>query len=158
MPCVVIDQRAATTCDNAAAEQQLSDCNNIDKSGEPTLRLTLRCAHRAALLEAFAAEYRPALRRTERHRGVFAALRAIRFRFGAHRCATAAAIRAGAYAFRAFRFAPLASLGLVLEALVGEKHLFAGCEHKFRIAFRALQYFVVEFHEPPPLARVEREG
>src|SRR5882672_10209941 len=51
-------------------------------------------------------------------------------------------------AFGPLRFTGLTSLGLVLEALVGEKHLFAACEHKLRTALRALQHLVVVFHEP----------
>ena len=52
-----VDQRAATNCDNEAAKQQLNDCNdscnnNNDTSGVRTLRLTLRRAHRAPLLES----------------------------------------------------------------------------------------------------------
>src|SRR6267142_251174 len=46
------------------------------------------------------------------------------------------------------RFTGLTSLGLVLEALVGEKHLFAACEHELRTALRTLQHLVVVFHEP----------
>src|SRR5216683_2538345 len=51
-------------------------------------------------------------------------------------------------AFGPLRFTGLTSLGLVLEALVGEKHLFAAGEHKLRTALRALQHLVVVFHEP----------
>ena len=91
-----------------------------------------RCAHRAALLEAFAAEYGAALSRAEGHRRFFAALRASRLRFGTHR--SGAAICAAAYAFRTLRLTRFAPLGLVLEALVGEKHLLAGGKYKLRIA------------------------
>ena len=95
--------------------------------------------------------------RAEGHRRFFAALRASRLRFGTHR--SGAAICAAAHAFRTLRLARFAAFGLVLEAFVGEKHLLAGSKHKFRIAFRALQYFIVEFHvDRPPLARIEREG
>src|ERR1700722_540711 len=117
----------------------------------------LRCAHRAALLKAFAAEHGPTLSRAKRHRRIFTTLRASGFRFGTHR-RTAAAVCAAAHTFGTLGFARLASLGLVLEALIGEKHLLAGSEYELRIAFRALQYLVVEFHEPLPLARAEREG
>src|SRR6266850_1661088 len=51
-------------------------------------------------------------------------------------------------AFGPLRFTGLASLGLVLEALVGEEHLFAAGEYKLRTALRALQHLVVVFHEP----------
>src|SRR5882724_4815188 len=50
--------------------------------------------------------------------------------------------------FGPLRFTGLTSLGLVLEALVGEKHLFAACEHELRTALRTLQHLVVVFHEP----------
>jgi hypothetical protein len=51
-------------------------------------------------------------------------------------------------AFGSLCFAGFTSFGLVLEALVGEKHLFAAGEHEFRTAFRTLQHLVVVFHEP----------
>src|SRR6267143_1302069 len=51
-------------------------------------------------------------------------------------------------ALGALRFTGLTPLGLVLEALVGEKHLFAAVEHKLRTALRTLQHLVVVFHEP----------
>jgi hypothetical protein len=47
---------------------------------------------------------------------------------------------------RPLGFAILAPLGLVFEALVGEKHLFAGGENKLLIAFRAFQDLIVIFH------------
>jgi hypothetical protein len=51
-----------------------------------------------------------------------------------------------ARALRTLGFAVLAPLGLVLKALVGEKHLFAGGEDKFLAAFRTLQDLIVVFH------------
>jgi hypothetical protein len=45
---------------------------------------------------------------------------------------------ARAYGIGALRLAGFASLGLILEALVGEEHLLAGREYKFRSAFGAL--------------------
>ena len=51
-------------------------------------------------------------------------------------------------AFGPLCFTTFTALGLVLEALVGEKHLFAACEYKLRAALRALQHLVVVFHEP----------
>lgn len=51
-------------------------------------------------------------------------------------------------AFRALGLAALASLGLVLETFVGEKHLLAGSKNKLSTAFRTLQDPVVVFHEP----------
>jgi hypothetical protein len=48
----------------------------------------------------------------------------------------------------AFRLASLAALGFVLEAFVGEKHLFAGGKNEFSATLRTLQYSIVVFHEP----------
>jgi hypothetical protein len=53
-------------------------------------------------------------------------------------------------ALRAICFAVFAPLGLVLETLVGEKHLLAGCENKLGVAFRALQDLIVVFHCAAP--------
>jgi hypothetical protein len=114
----------------------------------------LRRAHRSPLLEAFATEHGPTLCRTKRNCRFFTALRASRLCLGAHRRGAVCA----AAAFRTLGLARLAALGFVFEAFVGEKHLLAGSKHKLRIAFRALQYFVVEFHEPPPLARSRARG
>jgi hypothetical protein len=47
---------------------------------------------------------------------------------------------------RALGFAILAPFGLVLEALIGEKHLLAGGENKFLIAIRTLQDLIMVFH------------
>jgi len=44
--------------------------------------------------------------------------------------------------------ARLAAFRFVLEAFVGEKHLFAGGKNEFSAAFRTLQYSIVVFHEP----------
>jgi hypothetical protein len=52
----------------------------------------------------------------------------------------------------ALRLARLTSLRFVLEALVGEKELFAGRKHKFRAAINALEDAVPVFH-CSPLAR-----
>jgi hypothetical protein len=57
---------------------------------------------------------------------------------------------AGAGALSAFGFAVLAPLRLVLEALIGKKHLLAGGEDEFRTAFAALQDSIVVFHVPLP--------
>ena len=53
-------------------------------------------------------------------------------------------------AFSALGFAALATLRLVLEALVGEKHLFASSKDKLGTAFRTLQNPIVEFHLSAP--------
>src|SRR5215469_16844887 len=103
-------------------------------------------AHRAALLKAFAAEDGTALGWAKRDRGLLTALRAVGLGFGAHgRCRTVTST------FGALGFARLATFGLVLEALVGEEHLFAGSENKFGATLRALQHLVMVFHEPLPL-------
>src|SRR4029077_3033168 len=81
----------------------------------------LGCAHGAALLKAFAAENGTPLRGTEGHRSLLAALRTIGFGFGAHRGVAPSA----SAAFGTLGFASLAALGLVFEALVRKKHLFA---------------------------------
>ena len=92
-------------------------------------------------METFAAEHGPSLRRAERNRGFLSALRAGCFGFRPLKI-----IGAWTRALRAFGFAVLAPLGLVLEALVGEKHLFAGGEDKLLTAFRTLQDLIVIFH------------
>ncbi len=47
-----------------------------------------------------------------------------------------------------FSLATFATLGLVFEPLVGEKHLFAGGKYEFSSALRTLQHSIVIFHEP----------
>jgi hypothetical protein len=54
--------------------------------------------------------------------------------------------------------ARLAALRFVLEAFVGEKHLFAGGKNEFSAAFRTLQYSIVVFHEPLSPGPVAGEG
>jgi len=54
-------------------------------------------------------------------------------------------------AFGTLRLACLASLGFVLEAFVGEEHLFASRKNELGTALRALQDLIVVFHEPFPL-------
>jgi hypothetical protein len=93
------------------------------------------------LLKTLAAVNGPSLRGLEGNGRFFPALRAHRLRFdplNAYR-AWIAALRADSLA----RFAPL---GLVFEALVGEKHLLAGGENEFSPAFPALQDLIVVFH------------
>ena len=97
------------------------------------------CAHRTPLLKTFAAINGPALSRLEGNRSFLPALRAGGFRFGALKSA-------GTCTLCPSRLAGLTTLGLILKALVGEKHLFAGGENKFRTAFRALQDSIVIFH------------
>ena len=99
-----------------------------------------RSPKRSPLLEAFTAIHGAALRRFEGHGRLFSTLRADRFRFhpldGGRRFAT----------LRANRLTSLATLGLVLEALIREKHLLAGGENEFSPALGALQDFVMVFH------------
>jgi hypothetical protein len=68
-------------------------------------------------------------------------LRTDSFRFYAlgRTCPVSTILRAGG-------LASLAPLGLVLEALIGEKHLFAGGEDKLPSALTALQDPIVIFH------------
>jgi hypothetical protein len=103
----------------------------------------LRGAHGTALLEALAAKNRAALSRAEGHRSFLSALRAICLRFGAHR---RTATSSSAASFGALGFASLAALGLVLEALIREKHLLARSKNKLGATLRTLQDLIVVFH------------
>src|SRR5690349_24548724 len=107
----------------------------------------LRRAHCPPLLKAFPAEDRASLRRPERNRGFFSALRAAGFGFGANRGRSASPAATG---LRAFCFTTFAALGFVLESFVGKEHLFAGGKNEFGATLRALQYFVVVFHGSVP--------
>jgi hypothetical protein len=101
-------------------------------------------AHAPPLLKTFAAEHGPSLRRAERNGSFLSALRAGSFGF---RPLEAGYTWAGRTRnLTPLGFAVLAPLGLVFEALVGEKHLFAGGEDKLLTAFRALQDLIVIFH------------
>src|SRR4029450_10882885 len=94
-------------------------------------------------LEAFAAENGASLRRTERHRGLFPAGRTVGrglYALAAHRAATAR--RAGG----PLGLAALAALGFVLEILVGEEELLAGCPDERGPAVHAVQGLVLELH------------
>jgi len=101
------------------------------------------CAHPAALLKAFAAVHRTPLCWPERNRGLFAALRADRLGF---HTLSASAPTGTVGPLNATGLTSLAPLGFVLEAFVGEKHLFAGREYKFGSTFGALQDLVMIFH------------
>jgi hypothetical protein len=105
--------------------------------------LLLRRSQRSPLLEALPAKHRASLRRPEGNGRLFPALRAGRLRLCPH-------LSPAATAFRALCFARFTSFGLVLKALVREKHLLAGCKYKFGAAFRTLQDLVMEFHLPHP--------
>jgi len=93
------------------------------------------------LLKALAAIHRASLRRLEGNRSLFPALRADRFRFHSLN-----APRTRFIPLRAICLARLAPLRLVLEALVGEEHLFARGEDEFSPTIRALQDLVMVFH------------
>jgi hypothetical protein len=116
----------------------------------------LRGAHGSPLLEAFPAEHWAALRWAEGNGGVLAALRTGGLGLRAH--LRGAASTAGACTFSALRFATFTTFGFVLEAFVGEEHLFAGRKDKLRTTFGTLQDLIVEFHEPLPLAQFEQRG
>ncbi len=96
---------------------------------------------RSPLLKTFAAIYRASLRWLERNRCFFSALRA--YRLGLD---TLYAAGTGCCARRAVGLARFAPLGLVLEALVGEKHLLAGGENELSRTLCTLQNPIVVFH------------
>jgi hypothetical protein len=121
------------------------------KTQDP-LEANLRCAHGAPLLETLPAEDRASLRWPERNGGFLPALRAAGFGLCADGRGTSPD------GFGAFGLTSLAALRLVLEALVGEKHLFAGSEHEFGSTLRALQNLVVVFHGSVPLDPRMGEG
>src|SRR5262245_34015810 len=106
--------------------------------------LKLGGTHGPALLKALAAKDRTSLRGAERNRRFLAALRAAGLRFRPNRRGTSAD------GFSSFGLTGFAAFGFVLEAFVGEKHLFAGSEHKFGTALRAFQNLVVVFHGSVP--------
>ena len=87
-----------------------------------------------AVLEAFPAQYRPPLRRPERNRSFFPALRAVSpcLRLGVRASLYPTMQRGCAEHRHSFSLAVLASLRFVLELLVVEKQLFTRREHKVR--------------------------
>ena len=93
------------------------------------------------LLKTFAAIHRAPLCGLERNRGFLTALRADRLGFDALN-----ASRTRAVALSAAGFARFAPLGLVLKALVGEKHLLAAGENELRTTLGTLQDLVMVFH------------
>jgi hypothetical protein len=99
------------------------------------------------LLEAFLAEDRAPLCRTERHGCVFAARGTGGLGFDAtiHR-------RTRCDPVSPLGLTGLAALGLVLELLVGEEELFAGCPNEFGSAVHTPQGLVLELHRSPPRA------
>jgi hypothetical protein len=100
-------------------------------------------------LEAFPAEHRAPLRRPEGNRCFFAALRAGGLGFRSHLGGSSSS--SSSAAFGTLRLACLASFGFVFESFVGEEHLLAGRKNELSTALRALQDFIVVFHEPFPL-------
>src|SRR5260370_23101640 len=107
--------------------------------------LALRSAHRPALLEAFPAKHRSPLCGTEGNSGFLPALRAVGLCFRAHGRGVSATTAA---ALGPFCFTSLAALGLVLEALVGKKHLFARGKNKFSGTPPTTHQSLLVFPEP----------
>src|SRR5271167_1054846 len=109
----------------------------------PIARLYRRAgsSSRPPMLKAFAAIDWTPLRGLERNGGLFSALRAHRFRLYA-----LDASRTCFIPLCAVCLAGLATLRLVLESLVREKHLLAGGEDEFRFTIGALQDLVMVFH------------
>jgi len=101
----------------------------------------LRRAYGAPLLKALSAKHRASLCRPERNGRFLSTLRAVRFRFRPHRTAAPAA-------FGSLRLAGFATLRFVLEAFVGEKHLFARGKYELSTTLGTLQHLIVIFHEP----------
>jgi hypothetical protein len=93
------------------------------------------------MLEAFTAIDRTPLRGLKRNGRLFPALRAHRFRLDA-----LDASRTCFISLCAICLAGLATLGFVLESLVCEEHLLAGCEDEFRSTIGALQDLVMVVH------------
>jgi hypothetical protein len=82
------------------------------------------------LLEAFLTEYRPSLRRPERHRSVLSARRTGRLRFDA----VTDRRRTRTDPVCALSLARFATLGFVLELFVGKEQLFASRPDEIRRA------------------------
>ena len=100
-------------------------------------------------LEAFLAEDRATLRRTEWHRCFLATRRAVGHRFHPLPRDERAGRAAGLLCL-----ARLTALGFVLEILVGEELLFSGRPDEFRAAIHAREDPVLELHRSH-LARVD---
>ena len=109
--------------------------------GRPPLRRGTLRSGGTPVLKTLPAVHRAALCGLEGNGRLFPALRANRFRLYALR---AAGTRLGS--LRAIGFAGLATLRLVLESLVREKHLLAGRENELRSTIGALQHLVMVFH------------
>jgi hypothetical protein len=111
-------------------------------------------AESTTLLKALSAKNRASLRGPEGDSSFLSTLGASGLRFRAHlgSAATASA------PLSALGFAAFAPFRLVLESLVGEKHLFAGSKNEFSAALRTLQNPVVVFHEPLSPCPSQRGG
>jgi len=119
------------------------------------LRSRLRPCRAAILLEAGSAQYWPSLRRTEWHRRLLPAYRAVRPGLCPH---------AGPAA--SLQLARLTALGIVVKLLIVKKQLLTGGEDKILPAIHAFEYLVLEFHDPvvaaalpgrqfPPSSKIE---
>ena len=93
------------------------------------------------MLEALAAVNRTPLSRLEGDRGLLPTLRTNRLGFNSLNACRTVPVALGARGF-----ARLATLRLVFEAFVGEKHLLAGGEDEFRTAVGTLQDPIMVFH------------
>src|SRR5687767_8483760 len=104
-------------------------------------------ARELPLLEAFLAEHRAPLRRTEGHRCVLAARRTLGLGLDAavHR-------RTRGHPVCPLGLASLAALGFVLELLVGEEQLFTCGPDELRRTIHTPQDLVLELHRSPPRA------
>jgi hypothetical protein len=102
--------------------------------------------HTSALLEAFAAEDRPALCGAERDSSFLAALRAGGAGLDFSIVEMLSRWSRGPENGDAFGLACLATLGFVLELLVVKEKLFAGGEDEFCAAVNTLQHLVLKFH------------
>jgi hypothetical protein len=102
-----------------------------------------RESHGSPLLKAFAAIHGTSLSGFEGDRSLLPALRADCFGFYSLNDARTIPVGRPSY-----RLAGLATFRFVLEALIGKKHLFAGCENELSSTIRTLQDPVVIFHTP----------
>jgi len=103
-----------------------------------------------SLLEAFLAEHRTSLCRSEWHRGVLPARRAGRLRFH-----TVGDRWTRSRTARPFGLTRLATLRFVLELLISEKQLFARGPYEIGPAIHTPQGLVLELHRSPPRELVD---
>jgi hypothetical protein len=99
--------------------------------------------YHSPVLETLPAKDGPTLSGLEGDGRLLAALRANRLGFHALRASRAVAVT---IPLRTSRLAGLATLRLVFETLVGEKHLFARCEDEFCPTIGTLQDPIMVFH------------